>query len=91
MPVVNHPLTITSGTEMSETSPVATGEMVAIDIATGKIKWNAEFETPAYGGAPVVNDMVFVTTSDGVIHALDAGTGGEVWRRSCRPGRTPAW
>jgi outer membrane protein assembly factor BamB len=85
-PVVNHPVRILSGTEMTEDSPIATGELVAIDIATGKQKWNAEFESPAYGGATVVNDLVFTTTSDGVVHALDAETGGEVWQASLPAG-----
>lgn len=85
-PVVNHPVTLVSGTEMQETSPVATGELVALDMDTGKPLWNAEFETPAYGGATVVNDLVFTTTSDGVVHALDVKTGGEVWQASLPAG-----
>jgi len=86
VPVVNHPVTIVSGTEMRETSPVATGELVALDLATGKEQWNAEFEAPAFGGATVVNDLVFTTTSDGVVHALDVKTGGEVWQASLPAG-----
>jgi glucose dehydrogenase len=79
-PVVNHPVTIVSGTEMTETSPIATGELVAINIASGKVEWDAEFEAPAYGGVTAVNDLVFATTSDGIVHAFDAKTGGEVWQ-----------
>jgi alcohol dehydrogenase (cytochrome c) len=79
-PVVNHPVTIVSGSEMAETSPVSTGELVAIDIASGKIKWSAKFEAPAYGGATVSNDVVFTTTSGGIVHAIDAESGGELWQ-----------
>lgn len=79
-PVVNHPVTLESGTEMAETSPVATGELVALDLATGEVEWNAKFGSPAYGGATVVNDLVFTTTADGVVHALDVDSGGEVWQ-----------
>ena len=85
-PVVNHPVTVNSGTEMSETSPVATGELVALDLATGEVKWDAQFEAPAYGGATVVNDLVFTTTSDGIVRALDVKTGGEVWQASLPAG-----
>ena len=38
VPVVNHPLTVGSGAELGEGKGV-TGAIVAIDIATGKIKW----------------------------------------------------
>ena len=85
-PVVNHPVTVVSGAEMTETSPVATGELVALDLATGKVKWDAQFEAPAYGGATVVNDLVFTTTAEGVVHALDVKTGGEVWQASLPAG-----
>ena len=37
------------------------------------------FTTPTYGAATVVNDLVFTTTFDGTLHALDAKTGDEVW------------
>ena len=79
-PVVNHPVTVVSGTEMTETSPVATGELVAIDIASGEVKWDAQFNSPAYGGVTVVNDLAFATSSEGIVHALDVETGGEVWQ-----------
>ncbi|HEX4731575.1 MAG TPA: PQQ-binding-like beta-propeller repeat protein [Solirubrobacterales bacterium] len=78
VPVINHSMTVTSGSEVSEES-TANGELVAIDLATGMIEWNAEFEGPAYGAANVVNDLVFVTTAEGTVHALDTQTGGEVW------------
>ena len=32
-----------------------------------------------YGAATVVNDLVFTTTFDGTLHALDTTTGDEVW------------
>jgi outer membrane protein assembly factor BamB len=56
-----------------------TGEMDALDLATGKVLWTHPFTTPTYGAATVVNDLVFTTTFDGTLHALDAKTGDEVW------------
>jgi outer membrane protein assembly factor BamB len=35
-----------------------------------------------YGGTSVVNDLVFTTTFDGVVHAVSTTTGDEVWQRT---------
>jgi alcohol dehydrogenase (cytochrome c) len=78
VPVVNHSMTVVSGSEISESSP-STGEVVALDIATGKPKWKKSLPAPVYGAPTVVNDLVFETTSDGTVYALDAQSGGEVW------------
>jgi glucose dehydrogenase len=77
-PVVNHPIT-SNGTENQE-MPELTGELVAIDIKTGKVQWKKEFEAAAFGAPTVVNDLVFLATFDGTVHAFDAETGGEVWQ-----------
>jgi glucose dehydrogenase len=78
VPVVNHPVRVSESGETNETSPLA-GEMVAIDIKTGKVVWNQEYQAAAFGAPTAVNDMVFFATFDGVVHGLDASTGGEVW------------
>jgi glucose dehydrogenase len=78
VPVVNHPIT-SDGVEIQET-PELTGELVAIDIKTGKVEWQNEFEAAAFGAPTVVNDLVFMATFDGIVHAFDAETGGEVWQ-----------
>jgi outer membrane protein assembly factor BamB len=78
VPVVNHPLTVTNGVEIAEGEEIG-GEMVALDIATGKEEWSAEYEAPAFGAPVAVNDMVFFATYDGVVHGLDAEGGNEVW------------
>jgi outer membrane protein assembly factor BamB len=85
VPVVNHALTAAGGTEIGESGSL-TGEMVALDIKTGKVKWNQEFEGGAFGSPVAVNDLVFFTTFDGTVHALDAETGGEVWTESLPSG-----
>jgi outer membrane protein assembly factor BamB len=78
VPVVNHPLTVTAAGELGEAGELA-GELVALDAATGKVEWNAEFASAAFGAPTVVNDLVFATAFDGSVYALDAKTGGEVW------------
>jgi outer membrane protein assembly factor BamB len=85
VPVVNHSMTVKSGSEITEESE-ATGEVVAVDVKTGKIEWKRELESPAYGATLVVNDLVFATTADGVIHALKKETGGEVWQSALPSG-----
>ncbi|HEY2054056.1 MAG TPA: PQQ-binding-like beta-propeller repeat protein, partial [Solirubrobacterales bacterium] len=78
VPVVNHPLTVENGETIGEGEEM-TGELVALDLATGKVKWNKSYEQAAFGAPVAVNDMVFVTTFDGALHGLDASTGGELW------------
>jgi outer membrane protein assembly factor BamB len=52
-----------------------TGELVALDGATGKILWISRFDTMILGGATVINDLVFTAEYDGTIHALRADSG----------------
>ena len=55
----------------------------------GTVKWKHDVRrTPAYGAATVVNDLVFTTTFDGKLIALDRETGDVVWASSCPPART---
>lgn len=56
-----------------------TGEMVALDIATGRVRWATRLPHGEYGGATVTNDLVVTTTYDGTVWALDRGTGKPVW------------
>jgi outer membrane protein assembly factor BamB/cytochrome c5 len=57
-----------------------TGELVALDIATGQMKWQHRFGSSPYGAAAVTNDLVFTTTFDGRIFALDTRTGDVAWQ-----------
>lgn len=81
-PVINSPLTLVSGSETSEGGTVApSGELVALDVATGAVKWKHKFPTaPAYGSTTVVNDLVFATTADGKVHGFDTSSGRLAWQ-----------
>lgn len=57
----------------------ATGELVALDAATGKILWIRLLHTMALGGATVINDLVFTAEYDGTIHAFKIDSGEEVF------------
>ncbi len=85
VPVVNHSMIVRNGSEITEESS-ATGEVVALNVATGKQEWVRELEQPAYGATLVVNDLVFATTADGTIHALKTESGGEVWQAALPAG-----
>jgi outer membrane protein assembly factor BamB len=78
VPVVEHPASITAKGELSESGEMS-GELVALDAATGAVKWNQEFGTAAFGAPTVVNDLVFATSFDGSVYAFDAESGSEVW------------
>lgn len=78
VPVVNHPVTFNNQTEPQENGPT-TGELVALDAATGAVKWSHKFSAAAFGATTSVNDVVFTTTFEGALYAFDANTGSVVW------------
>jgi len=57
----------------------ATGELVAINAATGKILWINLFDTMVLGGATVINDLVLTAEYDGTIHAFKTDSGEAVF------------
>jgi glucose dehydrogenase len=85
VPIINHSLTVKNGYETGEESE-AKGEVVAIDLRTGKVIWEATFPSPAYGSLIVSNDVVFATSAEGVVHALSANSGGEIWQAALPSG-----
>jgi len=85
VPVVNASLTLSSQAEKSEGGP-GNGEMVALDVATGKVKWKQEFVSAAFGYATVANDLVFATSYDGTVSAMNTKNGSVVWRQKLPAG-----
>jgi hypothetical protein len=49
-----------------------TGELVALDLATGEELWVADLDLPPFAGVTVVNDLVMTATFDGTMLALPA-------------------
>jgi glucose dehydrogenase len=80
VPIVNNAAVFSASSSQGGQSN--TGEIAAIDINTGKIKWDQVFQAPAYGATTVVNDIVFATTFDGQLFGLSAKTGDTVWNAS---------
>jgi outer membrane protein assembly factor BamB len=58
----------------------ATGEVEALNLATGKVEWDTEVPQPPIGAITVSNDLVFTTLSSGVLIAIDRNTGKIVYR-----------
>jgi len=91
VPVLNlyteySPTAIAGGQPFAE----GTGELVAIEVTTGKILWGKTFDSINVGGATVVNDLVFTSTFDGMIYAFKRDTGEQVWSYQA-PGGINAW
>jgi outer membrane protein assembly factor BamB len=57
----------------------ARGEMVALDVATGRQLWAAKLPQMPLGGATVAGDLVFTTTFGGGLGALSRADGSIVW------------
>jgi outer membrane protein assembly factor BamB len=78
VPVVNHSVTYSNQTEPQESGP-STGELVALDTATGAVRWDHKLPSSAFGAATAVNDLVFVTDFSGKLYAYDASNGSVAW------------
>jgi outer membrane protein assembly factor BamB len=63
-----------------------TGELVAIDVASGRVRWDHRLPSGEYGGATITNDLVITTTYTGTVWALDRGSGKLVWRATLPAG-----
>jgi outer membrane protein assembly factor BamB/plastocyanin len=92
VPVVNVPTVHTAtghdaadGTEASDHAVAntrledGTGALVAIDVASGEIAWQQEFESPVFAGATISGDLVFTATYDGLMRAFERTNGDPVW------------
>jgi outer membrane protein assembly factor BamB len=86
VPVINSPLEVVSQTERQEPGPL-NGELVALDVKTGKLEWKHEFPSAApFGFTTVANDLVFATTSDGNVQAFETGSGRLAWQETLPTG-----
>ncbi|HEX2307376.1 MAG TPA: PQQ-binding-like beta-propeller repeat protein [Jatrophihabitantaceae bacterium] len=64
----------------------ATGEMVALDQSTGKIKWDDQLPSSPYGAATVTNNVMFTTTYNGYLYAFNTDTGAILLKRPMSAG-----
>jgi alcohol dehydrogenase (cytochrome c) len=76
-PMSVHGVTETSK-EFTASINRATGEMVAVNVDTGKVIWDDKLPSSPYGAATVTNNVVFTTTYSGYLYAFNAATGAVV-------------
>jgi outer membrane protein assembly factor BamB len=79
---VDLPLTYTSLNEPEPTEAAgrATGEVEALNLATGKVEWDTKVASLPLGAATVSNDLVFTTLVNGTLIALNRHTGRIAYR-----------
>jgi outer membrane protein assembly factor BamB len=56
------------------------GEVVALDLATGKLLWRAKTGAPLSGGTASSADLIVVGASDGEVFAFDSANGHNRWK-----------
>jgi len=80
---IDLPLTYTSLKLPVAVKPAgpATGEVEALNLATGKVEWDTKVPDLPLGAATVSNDLVFTTLFHGALIALNRSTGAIVFRR----------
>jgi cytochrome c5 len=79
-PIVDLPVVYQTQTKTKLDLKSGKGELVALGAAGGTNLWTHHFSSPAYGAATVSHDLVFTTTFDGTIWALDRENGSVVWK-----------
>jgi glucose dehydrogenase/mono/diheme cytochrome c family protein len=77
--VVDLPVTYLTQEKLKLEFTQGKGELIALDLAIGAVKWDTKLPQPPYGAATLSNDLVFTTTFDGRVLALDSRTGKIVW------------
>jgi outer membrane protein assembly factor BamB len=85
VPVVNYGAVLLSQTQQSAAGGIS-GELVTLDLATGRIEWKHRFKWGLFGPPTAVNDLVFATTAEGTMYAFDGDSGRELWRTSLPAG-----
>ncbi len=66
-----------------------TGGVIALDLATGAVRWRAAMALPVRGGPAVLGDTVIATQLDGTVLGLDASSGAVRWRHELGLGVAP--
>jgi glucose dehydrogenase len=86
---VDEPITFTKLTQYlggAAPSGPPTGEIEALNLATGKVEWDTKLPQMALGAATVSNDLIFSTLYDGELIALNRTTGAIVYRHQLPAG-----
>ncbi len=57
------------------------GELLALDLASGRVLWDTKLVQMPDGAATVANDLVFTTTFDGYVIAFNRKDGSIAWKQ----------
>jgi outer membrane protein assembly factor BamB len=81
VPVLNLPMTFTStGLDVSTVSfNDATGQLTALNVEDGSVKWDVELPAGNVSAATVANDVVFAGALDGIVRAYATSDGSLLW------------
>lgn len=60
--------------------PIDRPVFYALDAASGAYQWEAELDAGSFASPTLGGDAVYVASTGGVVHALDASTGDARWR-----------
>lgn len=55
------------------------GDVVAFEVASGRVVWRARIKAPLSGGTAAGDGMILIGSSDGQLFALDAASGKSRW------------
>ncbi|HVW28771.1 MAG TPA: PQQ-binding-like beta-propeller repeat protein [Polyangiaceae bacterium] len=64
---------------IDDPQPTDTHALLAVNADTGATVWRKERPYPSVGGVTYTNGLLFYTTTDGTINAIDASTGDQLW------------
>ncbi len=80
---IDIPLTYTSLNRPAPTKAAGhpTGDVEALNLATGKVEWDTKVASLPLGAATISNDLVFTTLLNGTLLALNRHTGAIAYRR----------
>jgi outer membrane protein assembly factor BamB len=80
---IDLPITFTSlkVVDGNKVGGAETGEVEALNLATGRVEWDTKVPSMPLGAATVSNDLVFTTLYSGVLIALNSDTGAIVYRQ----------
>jgi len=56
------------------------GDVLALDLTSGRVVWHAKVRAPLAGGTAASDDLVLVGASDGQVFAFKAGNGESRWK-----------
>jgi glucose dehydrogenase len=57
----------------------ATADVVAVEVASGTVRWSVRLDGPVFSGVTVTGDLVLTATYQGRVVALDLESGKQVW------------